>query len=174
MTSKRFFQSVACCLTISTLASGFCLNAAAEQPEADDATLVIEGVGFTDTVGNAMICLLNTEEAFKSADVRKDRKEVQHFFKAVQDVRIQRNGNAATATCKIDNLKPGQYAAYIIHDRNQNGKMDSNLVGFPLEAFGFSNDIRPRLLPVPKHPSWKDTGFVVKPGENRIRIRVGN
>jgi uncharacterized protein (DUF2141 family) len=71
-------------------------------------------------------------------------------------------------------LKPGQYAAYIIHDRNQNGKMDSNLVGFPLEAFGFSNDIRPRVLPVPKHPSWKDTGFVVKPGENRIRIHIVN
>jgi uncharacterized protein (DUF2141 family) len=174
MTSKRFFQSVACCLTISTLASGFCLNAAAQQPEADGATLVIEGVGFADAVGNAMICLLNTEEAFKSADVRKDREEVKHFFKAIQDVRIQFIGNVATATCKIDNLKPGQYSAYIIHDRNQNGKMDSNLVGFPLEAFGFSNDIRPRVLPVPKHPSWKDTGFVVKPGENRIRIHIVN
>jgi uncharacterized protein (DUF2141 family) len=54
-------------------------------------------------------------------------------------VRIQFIGNVATATCKIDNLKLGRYAAYIIHDRNQNGKMDSNLVGFPLEAFGFSN-----------------------------------
>ena len=78
MTSKRFFQSVACCLTISTLASGFCLNAAAQQPEADDATLVIEVVGFTDTVGNAMICLLNTEDAYKAADVRKDRKETSN------------------------------------------------------------------------------------------------
>ena len=61
--------------TVALVASGFCLNAAAEQPEADDATLVIEGVGFTDMVGNAMICLFNTEDAFKSADVRKDRKE---------------------------------------------------------------------------------------------------
>src|SRR5277367_2207196 len=174
MTSKRFFQSVACCLTISTLASGFCLNAAAKQPEADDATLVIEAIGFTEAVGNAMICLFDTEDAFKAADVRKDRTETKQFFRSVQDVRIQGNGSAATATCKIDHLKPGKYAAYIIHDRNQNGKMDSNLVGFPLEAFGFSNDIRPRVLPVPKHPSWKDTGFVVKPGENRIRIRVGN
>ena len=172
MTSKWFFQSVACCLTISTLASAFCLNAAAEQPKADDATLVIEAVGFTDDVGNAMICLLDNEDAFKLADVRKDRKEEQQFFKAIQDVRIQRNGNDFTATCKIDNLKPGQYAAYIIHDRNQNGKMDANLVGYPLEPLGFSNDIRPQLLPVPKSPSWKDTSFVVKPGENRIRIRV--
>jgi len=174
MTSNRFFQSVACCLTISTLSSGFCLNAAAQQPEADDATLVIEVVGFTDMVGNAMICLLDNEEAFKSADVRKDRKEEQQFFKAIQDVSIQRNGNAFTAIGKIDHLKPGIYAAYVIHDRNQNGKMDSNFVGYPLEAFGFSNDIRPQLLPVPKSPSWKETGFVVKPGENRIRIRVGS
>jgi uncharacterized protein (DUF2141 family) len=172
MTSKRFFQFVACCLTISPLASGVCLNATAEQPQADDATLVIEAVGFTDTVGNAMICLFNTEDAFKSVDARKDRKETKQFFKSVQDVKIQRNGNAAVATCKIGNLKPGQYAAFIVHDRNENGKMDANFIGYPLEGFGFSNDIRPQLLPVPKHPSWKDTGFVVKPGENRIRIRV--
>jgi uncharacterized protein (DUF2141 family) len=172
MTSKRFFQSVACCLTIFTLASGFCLNAAAKQPEADDATLVIEAVGFTEAVGNAMICLFDNEDAFKAADVRKERTETKQFFRSVQDVRIQGNGSAATAICKIDNLKPGKYSAYIIHDRNQNGKMDSNFIGFPLEGFGFSNDIRPQVLPVPKHPSWKDTGFVVKPGENRIRIRV--
>ena len=174
MTSKRFFQSVACCLTLSTLAGGFCFNASAKQPEADDATLVIEVVGFADTVGNAMICLLNNEDAYKAADLRKERKETTQFFKSVQDVKIQRTGNVNSAACRIDNLKPGQYAAYIVHDRNQNGKMDSNVVGFPLEAFGFSNDIRPQLLPYPKHPSWKDTGFVVKPGENRIRIRVGD
>jgi uncharacterized protein (DUF2141 family) len=174
MTSKRFFRSLACCLTVSTLASGFCLNAATQQPQADDATLVIEVVGFSDTVGNAMICLLDNEDAFKAADVRKDRKEVQQFFKTIQDVRIERDGNAAIALCKIENLKPGEYAAYIIHDRNQNGKMDTNLVGYPLEAFGFSNNIRPRLLPVPKHPSWKETKFVVTPGENRISIRVQN
>ncbi len=172
MTSKRFFQSVACCLTISTLASGFCLNAAAQQPEANDAMLVIEMVGFTDTVGSAMICLLNNEDGYKATDLRKDRKEFQQFVKAIQDVRIQRNGNANTAACKIDNLKPGRYAAFIVHDRNQNGKMDSNFVGYPLEPFAFSNDIRPQLLPYPKHPSWTDTGFVVRPGENRIRIHI--
>ncbi len=95
---EKVFQSVASCLTISTLASGFCLNAAAAQPAAGDATLVIEVVGFTDNVGNAMICLLDNEDAFKSADVRKDRKEYMQFLKAVQDVRIQRNGNDFTAT----------------------------------------------------------------------------
>ena len=172
MTSKRFLKTVGRCLTISTLASGFYLNAATEQPKADDATLVIEGVGFADGVGNAMICLLDNENALNSADVRKDRSETKKFFRALQDVKIQRNGNAATATCKIDHLKPGQYAAFMIHDRNQNGKMDSNFIGFPLEAFGFSNGIRPQLLPVPKSPSWKETGFIVKPGENRISIRV--
>lgn len=169
MTSKRLFQPVASCLTICAIGIGFCLNAAAKQPEADDGTLIIEAVGFTEAVGNAMICLFDSEDAFKAADVRKERTETKQFFRSVQDVRVHGN---ATATCKIDHLKPGIYAAYIIHDRNQNGKMDSNFIGFPLEGFGFSNDIRPQLLPVPKHPSWKDTAFVVKPGENRIRIRV--
>jgi uncharacterized protein (DUF2141 family) len=35
-------------------------------------------------------------------------------------------------------LKPGQYAATIFHDRNSNGRLDHNALGLPGEPLGFS------------------------------------
>jgi uncharacterized protein (DUF2141 family) len=66
----------------------------------------------------------------------------------------------------------GVYAAFAFHDGNGNGKVDANLVGVPTEGFGFSNDIRPQVLPIPRSPTWKAVSFVVQPGDNSIRIRV--
>lgn len=36
-------------------------------------------------------------------------------------------------------LKPGKYVFTVFQDRNGNGKADTNLIGIPVEKFGFSN-----------------------------------
>jgi uncharacterized protein (DUF2141 family) len=41
----------------------------------------------------------------------------------------------------FENLKYGTYAISIIHDENENDKLDTNLFGVPKEGFGFSNDV---------------------------------
>lgn len=40
----------------------------------------------------------------------------------------------------FDNVPQGVYALSIIHDENENEKLDSNFFGVPTEGFGFSND----------------------------------
>lgn len=40
----------------------------------------------------------------------------------------------------FDQVPAGTYAISIIHDENENGELDSNMVGMPKEGFGFSND----------------------------------
>jgi uncharacterized protein (DUF2141 family) len=40
----------------------------------------------------------------------------------------------------FDNLKPGDYALSIIHDENDNGKLDMNFIGMPKEGFAFGNN----------------------------------
>ena len=40
----------------------------------------------------------------------------------------------------IQDLVPGQYALTITHDENNNGKLDTNIVGMPKEGFGFSKN----------------------------------
>ena len=41
-------------------------------------------------------------------------------------------------------LAPGKYAIRLMHDENDNGKLDTNMVGMPTEGYGFSNNPRVR------------------------------
>lgn len=74
--------------------------------------------------------------------------------------RIQGN----SASCGFEPLRPGtDYAVAASHDENNNGRFDQNIVGAPLEGFGFTNDATPMLAP----PSWDDakvrfTGGIVR------------
>ena len=38
------------------------------------------------------------------------------------------------------NLSEGDYAIKLYHDENDNGLLDTNLVGLPSEGYGFSNN----------------------------------
>ena len=53
-------------------------------------------------------------------------------------------------------------------DENNNGKLDKNLVGIPLEPYGFSNNARGFLGP----PSFGDARFQVSGPNTRIEVRL--
>lgn len=40
----------------------------------------------------------------------------------------------------LENLEPGSYSVSVIHDENDNDKLDTNFLGIPKEGFGFSNN----------------------------------
>ncbi|WP_247236897.1 DUF2141 domain-containing protein [Telluribacter sp. SYSU D00476] len=65
-------------------------------------------------------------------------------------------------------LAPGQYAVAVYHDVNSNDKLDKNLVGYPSEPFGFSNNYRP----VVSAPKFKDCSFEVGTATKQISIRL--
>jgi uncharacterized protein (DUF2141 family) len=44
-------------------------------------------------------------------------------------------------------LPPGRYVLKSFADENGNGKLDTNLVGLPIERYGFSNDAKGRMGP---------------------------
>ena len=44
----------------------------------------------------------------------------------------------------------------ITHDENGNGKLDTNVVGMPLEGYGFSNN--PQVM---RKPTWDEARFDV-------------
>lgn len=48
--------------------------------------------------------------------------------------------HAGTVTIKIPDLPPGTYAVSLVHDVNQNHKLDKNFIGKPKEQWGLSND----------------------------------
>ena len=40
----------------------------------------------------------------------------------------------------VSDLPAGRYAVNAFHDENNNGELDTNLVGIPSEGYGFAND----------------------------------
>jgi uncharacterized protein (DUF2141 family) len=54
----------------------------------------------------------------------------------------------AEARCDFEDIPPGTYAMAVIHDENMNGKLDTGILGFPREGYGFSKDAK-ALIGVP-------------------------
>jgi uncharacterized protein (DUF2141 family) len=71
--------------------------------------------------------------------------------------------NDMIITISFEGLKPGEYAIGVIHDLNDNGKLDTNFIGIPREPIGTSNNPKPRLGP----PKWDDAKFQLSSDEKR-------
>jgi uncharacterized protein (DUF2141 family) len=60
----------------------------------------------------------------------------------VQTVRYP--AGAELITCTFPGVEPGRYAVSVLHDENGNGTLDKSFMGFPKEAWGVSNNVRPQ------------------------------
>ncbi|MDR6990122.1 DUF2141 domain-containing protein [Luteimonas sp. 3794] len=57
---------------------------------------------------------------------------------------------------RFDGVAPGRYALMVIHDENGNGTLDTNLMGMPVEGYGFSNN-----PPVLRKPTFDEAAFEI-------------
>jgi uncharacterized protein (DUF2141 family) len=91
---------------------------------AGDLSLSIDGV--KDNTGFVIGALYTDKATFM------DQTKAYQLFKV----------NAAPGQVKyvVRGLPAGRYAISVCHDANNNGEMDKNFIGAPLEGFGFSND----------------------------------
>lgn len=71
------------------------------------------------------------------------------------------------ASFTFKDLKPGAYAVMITHDENGNGKLDTNVMGMPLEGYGFSNN--PQVM---RKPTWDEARFTVSDSDVAIAIAI--
>ena len=74
--------------------------------------------------GNMMICLVKEKseylkDCFKGTSIKVANTETKAVFEDVPE---------------------GDYAVTIFHDKNSDGKLNTNFVGIPKEPFGFSNN----------------------------------
>ncbi len=85
--------------------------------------LCVDVTGFEQTQGQVMIALHDQAQDF-SGD------------KALRQGRVSPQ---AAHWCTTD-LPNGTYAIKLFHDANDNGALDTNLLGIPKERYGFSNN----------------------------------
>jgi uncharacterized protein (DUF2141 family) len=125
------------------------------QPEKQDAkgetgTLLILVRGFQNTEGSVRVALFNKGDKYPDSDAyRTSIKEV----------------SANEELIKFEDLPYGDYAVAVIHDVNNDGKLDKNLLGVPTEGYGFSNNALGKYGP----PTWMQSSFVFA-GRNEARI----
>ena len=66
-------------------------------------------------------------------------------------VKVLRHKGAWRARCVFNGVKPGVYAVAVLHDENNNDKMDKSFFGSPKEGYGVSNDAKPGTFSGPKY-----------------------
>ena len=75
----------------------------------------------------------------------------------------------AKITWEIETLPPGRYSIAAFHDANENGKFDRHALGYPMEAYGFSNNARGKFGPPPYEKIEFEVG--AKPLELTIQLK---
>ena len=101
--------------------------------------LTIEIEGIKKKEGSVLVMLSDSKESFLHTG--------EGFKAAVKD-------HKATVTYHV---KKGEYAFSFFHDKNDNGKFDTNFLGIPKEPYGFSNNARGFMGP----PSYEKAKFII-------------
>lgn len=70
----------------------------------------------------------------------------------------------------LRDIPPGVYAIETYQDINDNDRMDTTLLGLPLEPYGFSRDARPFL----SKPSFSRVAFTLAAGEQSQTLHLQN
>ena len=73
-----------------------------------------------------------------------------------------------TASILFTDLAPGEYAVAAYHDANGNGRLDTNQLGQPVEAYGFSRDASGMMGP----PRFTDAAVNVGGADLAIKIKL--
>jgi uncharacterized protein (DUF2141 family) len=118
------------------LASGFIQN--------PDHTITVNVIGVANTSGTILINLYNTSVGFPT-----------NMSKAIQSKKIPASTSSAQVSFKVQN---GIYAISVMHDENNNGKMDKNFFGIPTEGYCVSNNAKGIM----SAPSFSDAKFELK------------
>ena len=88
--------------------------------------------------------------------------------KAIGQQRVNIDSGTQSAEVIFKDLPYGTYAVSVLHDENDNGKMDKNFMGIPKEGYGASNNPRKRMGP----PEFDEAKFSVNQPEQTIEIRL--
>ncbi len=102
--------------------------------------------------GKMFFALYDNEEDFL-------KKEIKGEIKVITN---------KTSIITFKNVPAGVYAVSVFHDKNDNGEMDTNGLGIPIENFGCSNDAKGFMGP----PKWKNAKFELSDKDKNIIINL--
>lgn len=144
-------KSIALLLVLITSVS--ILGKAQELPEyTNSSSFKLQIEGFKKAEGEIRIAMFNSKDSYT--------KEPIHAVVLTVD--------STSIEWEVPALPYGEYAIAVYHDKNKNGKLDTNFLGIPKERYGFSNNARGRFGPA----SWDDAYFSVTEEEETHFIKI--
>ena len=130
----------------------------------DSGVLTVEVTGMESNKGVVRIALYNSKEVYENTDVRKPRPPGPFPAYKGGITKIVNH----IAKWSFREVPYGEYVIATYHDQNNNDILDSNFLGIPEEAFGFSNDARGIVGAL----DYDEAKFMFSRNQNTIRIRI--
>lgn len=146
MSTRRFVMMVA------TLAGAMGVTAPSRAGDNATRSNVIEFLTRPKSDSGVVVCALFDKSGWLT-------KPVKPAWGKIKDKR---------ALCTFSDVRPGIYGISAYHDENKNGKLDTNVVGMPIEDYGASRDARATF----SAPSFEDAKFEYKGGKLRMSAQL--
>jgi uncharacterized protein (DUF2141 family) len=119
-------------------------------------TLTVRVTGVRNAKGKVIVYLFRDPQGFPTDASRIMRQ---------QSVSI--DPSTMTARVAFKDLPPGTFAVTVLHDENDNGKMDTNFLGIPTEGTGASND--PNKM---RAPTFDEAKFLLNAAEQTVDVKL--
>lgn len=140
------------------LALGFVIvSAILATPVARASELRVTITDVRSDSGELLIGLYETADGFLAAIANAETSGIMADRNRLIGVAMRARHGPQQAV--FARLPPGRYAVIVVHDENDNGRLDANVLGVPTEGYGFSNDAR---------------GFLSAPSFEAAAITIGN
>lgn len=99
---------------------------------------------------------------FASATDFAERKDAVHI------ARIPLGQEREGVVFELPKLPAGRYAIAAYHDRNNNDKLDTNLLGIPSEPYAFGREPESKW----REPAWEDVSIDYRPEMSSLRLSL--
>lgn len=126
--------------------------ASAQQHETN---VQVRLAGLANSRGTIRIAIFNRAEGFPATHTKAARL-------------LNLPAQKGLVEFSLHGLARGQYAIAVYHDENNDGQLNTNLLGIPQEGYAFSNNVRPKF----SAPSFQQTAFTLPETGQQLDIKV--
>jgi len=127
---------------------------ASVHPQGAGGVMIVRVTGLNSDQGRVAVALTDSEKNF-GQDLP---------FRGAFD-RI----SGGRSEVRFESVPFGEYAVKCFHDRNSNGKLDTNFLGIPVEGYAFSNGARRTFGP----PSYEEAKFEFAADGQIVELVIG-
>lgn len=124
-------------------------------------TMLCLGKGFSQTGHNLTVIINGFKNQKGTVKLQMQNAQQKEVYQKVAPI------PGKSYAIVISGVTAGQYAVNVIHDKNNNSRLDTNWMGIPSEGWGCSNDARGFM----SAPSFKSKLFTVN-GDKTITINL--